>query len=126
VSSEKKRPASSLLKYYIHDSIDALRFELCGELTQWDVTELNGCWHTARTTLGSRKLILDVRKLTALDEGGREWLQSMANHGASFLPDGQLPRTFVSQVGQLDAPRKSLRKPGLWAKVLHLCPGTRS
>lgn len=119
-----KRPAASLLKYYIHDSIDALRFELCGELTEWDVAELNGCWNTAKTTLGSRRLILDVRRLKAADEGGSQWLQLMFTHGASFIPEGRFPQ-FSSQLGQLTAPGKSLRKNAVLDKVLNLCPGLR-
>jgi hypothetical protein len=120
-----KRPAASLLKYYIHDSIDALRFELCGELTEWDVAELNGCWHTARTTLGSRKLILDVRRLAAADEVGRQWLHSMSSQGACFVPDGCFPSQLSSQSGQLDLHTTSLRKNTIWDKLVNLCPGLR-
>lgn len=120
-----KRLGASLLKYYIHDSIDALRFELCGELTEWDVAELNGCWHTARTTLGSRKLILDVRRLTAADEGGRLWLHAMSNQGASFIPDGWFPSQLSSQSGQINLHANSLRKNTIWDKLVDLCPGLR-
>jgi len=125
VGNGNKRPAASLLKYYIHDSIDALRFELCGQLTEWDVAELNGCWHTARTTLGSRRLILDVRRLSAADEGGRHWLHAMSGQGASFIPDGWFPSQLSSQPGQLHMQPNSLRKNTILDKVLGLCPGLR-
>jgi hypothetical protein len=120
-----RRPAVSLLKYYIHDSIDALRFELCGQLTEWDLAELNGCWHTARTTLGSRKLILDIRKLTAADEDGRHWLHGMSSEGASFIPEGWFPSQFSSQPGQLNTRAEPLRKNTALERLLNLCPGLR-
>jgi hypothetical protein len=125
MGNNHRRPAASLLKYYIHDSIDALRFELCGELTEWDVAELNGCWRTARTTLGSRKLILDVRRLTAADEGGRQWLHAMSSQGASFIPDGWFPSQLSSQSGQPNLHTNSLRKNTIWDKLVDLCPGLR-
>ena len=116
-----KRPATSLLKYYIHDSIDSLRFELCGEFAEWGVAELNGCWHTAKSTLGSRKLVLDVRKLKAADEGACQWLHAMSIQGASFIPEGPFP----SHLGQLNTRSNTLRKNSIWDKLLDLCPGLR-
>ncbi|MGI8958388.1 MAG: hypothetical protein ACR2IV_01225 [Bryobacteraceae bacterium] len=88
-SALTKRPngilCSSRLKYYIHDGIDACRFQLIGELTDADIAELHGCWRTAKTTLGKRKLILDLRGLNRIDEAGTKWLASMAEDGAEYV-----------------------------------------
>ena len=95
------RVRSSTFKYYIHDSVDTLRFQLLGDLSEHEVPELNGCWNTARTTLNKRKLVIDLRSLKSTDESGREWLLSMANEGATYLPESYF-RTGLS--GQNSSP----------------------
>ncbi len=78
---------SSVFKYYIHDSVESCRLQLLGELSETAIPELSGCWRTAKTILGSRKLLLDLRKLRAMDDSGRQWIISMANEGALLLPE---------------------------------------
>ena len=75
--TQASRPYVSALKYYIHDGTDAFRFQLIGELREADVKELSGCWETAKSTFGSRKLVLDLRALASTDENGKEWLLAM-------------------------------------------------
>jgi hypothetical protein len=91
------RVRSSSFKYYIHDSIGALRLKLIGELTQADLTELSGCWRTARTTLGGRKLILDLEALRTVDEAGKQWLAGMSAEGAVYLPENYLVTCIAGQ-----------------------------
>jgi len=86
-SLTKGRARPSQLKYYIHDNADAFRFQLTGELTELDLPELNGCWRTAKTILGNRRLILDVSGLTAVDEMGNGWLALMVAGGAVCVPE---------------------------------------
>ena len=104
---------SSLFKYYIHDGMDAFRFQLLGELTEADVSELDGCWRTAKTTLGNRKLVFDLLKLKAADEPAREWLISMANEGATYLPETYLRHGLTGE-----AVRTEPTKAGLFCKLL--------
>lgn len=87
VSAARPNPVlrSSSLKYYIHDGIDACRFQLLGELTEMDVPELRGCWRTAKTMLGKRKLILDLRGLKRMDGAGATWVTTMVAEGAECL-----------------------------------------
>src|SRR5947208_1534426 len=75
--NQASRPHVSALKYYIHDGTEAFRFQLIGELREMDVKELAGCWDTAKTTFGSRKLVLDLQRLASTDESGKEWLLEM-------------------------------------------------
>jgi hypothetical protein len=77
--------ASSQLKYYIHDGIDACRLQLIGTFSASDVKELEGCWNTARTTLGERKLIVDLAAVDAMDDPGRKWLAVMVAEGARVI-----------------------------------------
>jgi len=86
--SRRSSLARSLtFKYYIHDSVSTLRFQLIGDLRTANVFELNGSWETARTTLGSRRFLLDVSQLYGTDEEGRAWLLKMRQAGAKFLPE---------------------------------------
>lgn len=103
----KPRVRSSVFKYYIHDSVDTLRFQLLGDFSEADVAELNGCWHTAKTTLGARKLVIDLCSLKSTDESGKQWLLSMANEGAIYLPDSYFR---VGLSGQNSSPNSGARK----------------
>ena len=116
---------SSSFKYYIHDSTDALRLKLIGELTQADVTELNGCWRTARTTVAKRKLVLDLRALITVDETGKQWLASMSAEGANYVPEDFLLTCVAGQhAPPFKAPAAS-RNPGIFGRIASLLRGAR-
>jgi len=120
----KAHVRSSVFRYYIHDSVDALRFQLLGELSEHDVPELNGCWNTAKTTLGTRKLLIDLRLLRSTDESGKEWLLSMANEGAAYLPESYF-RTGLS--GQNPTPSSGgSRKIGILTRLVSVFRGSRA
>ncbi len=96
VANRPAGPSRSLpFKYYIHDSVPTLRFQLIGDLRAASVRELDGSWETARTTLNSRRFLLDVSQLFSADEEGRAWLFKMKDAGAQFEP-----------ASYLDSPRK--------------------
>lgn len=85
LNTARVRRQPSLLKFYIHDSGDHFRIELIGELTEFDISELAGCWCTAKSSVAGRKLALDVRRLTAVDDAGRQWLSAMVREGACYI-----------------------------------------
>jgi hypothetical protein len=118
------RVRSSSFKYYIHDSCAELRLKLIGELTQADITELNGCWSTARTTLSNRKLILDLRSLKTVDEPARDWLAAMSEHGACYLPEDFLATCVPGHHALHAEPDSPPRKLGLFARLAALFRGT--
>jgi len=97
-SNENSRPYVSALKYYIHDGTKAFRFQLIGELREADVKELTGCWQTAKSTFGSRKLVLDLRALRTTDDGGKEWLLAMVREGATCEPESYFRSNLAEQV----------------------------
>jgi len=117
------RARSSLFKYYIHDSVEGYRLQLMGELTEADVPELDGCWRTARTTIGTRKLVLDVRLLQFADDSGKRWLLSMASEGATYLPDSFLRNGLPVQAAEHAAGTKSSRKSGVFGKIVSVLKG---
>jgi hypothetical protein len=118
------RVCSSVFKYYIHDSVDTLKFQLLGDLSEHDIPELNGCWNTAKITLGRRKLIIDLRLLKNTDESGKEWLLSMANEGAIYLPESYF-RTGLS--GQNSSPNSGGgRKIGILTRLVSVFRPSRT
>ena len=120
----KSRVRSSVFKYYIHDSVEKLRFQLLGELSEYNVPELDGCWNTAKTTLNNRKLIIDLRLLKNTDESGKEWLLSMANEGATYLPESYF-RTGLS--GQSSSPNSGThRKIGFLTRLVFIFRPSRA
>src|ERR1700761_7616694 len=122
-TTTRVRPSS--FKYYIHDSIDVLRFKLIGELTQADIQELNGSWRTARTTLGKRKLVLDLQTLRTVDEAGKQWLASMSAEGACYVPENYLVTCIAGQHAAEMEP-STPAKQGLWKKLAGWARGERA
>jgi ABC-type transporter Mla MlaB component len=122
VVTRPSRVRSSSFKYYIHDGTDACRLQLLGELTEADVPELSGCWRTAKTCLGNRKLLLDVRGLKSIDDAGSEWLVSMAAEGASFVPESFLRTGLPAHAPE---PPKNNAGNGLVSRVLSFLRGAR-
>lgn len=96
---------SSAFKYYIHDSVEACRLELIGEFTEAEVNELSGCWRTARTILGNRKLVLDLRGLRAVDDAAKQWLAGMAQEGAIYVPESFLRNALADHTSDPKTPR---------------------
>jgi hypothetical protein len=122
--SGQKRPGtlvrSSCFKYYIHDSSDACRLELQGEFTEAEVTELSGCWNTAKTTLGKRSLILDLQGLRMVDDAAKRWLAGMAQEGAVYVPESFLRNALADHTPEPKRP-----KPGFWGRLVAAFRGIR-
>lgn len=117
------RPTISALKYYIHDGTDSFRFQLTGDLREADVKELSGCWATAKTTFGSRKLVLDLRRLASTDDSGKEWLLAMVREGATCLPESFFRNNMTGQQpSDSNQPRKA---QGVFARLFSGCRGSR-
>ena len=113
---------TSSFKYYIHDGIESLRLQLIGELSEPEVTALDGCWRTARTTLTGRPLVIDVRTLAKVDEAGKRWLAARADEGAQFVPESYLRGAIASDT-PLSKPAKTER-PAFWNRVVAWVRGT--
>ena len=113
----RSRSRASLFRYYIHDSAEAFRIQLLGELTADELPELNGCWNTANTTLQNRKLIVDVTGLKAVDEAGREWLGTMFAAGAIRVP-------YLPRAGAVSCPHG--KEPGLVSRLISVFRNSRT
>lgn len=117
ITGEAMRPLLPL-RYYVHDSVQGLRFQLIGIFGETDIAELAGCWSTARTILGTRQLVIDLRALQSTDEAGRQWLLSLANDGAQYLPDSYFRSGLAPH-----KPGGVPRKIGLFSRMLSVFRG---
>ena len=100
--------ALSGFRYYIHDHSHVFRLELIGNIGKGDIRELDGSWNTASRAVAERKVCIDVRKLTGVDDAARQWLSKMAlRPGVEFLASphlvSELPEGCVVQVSSAEA-----------------------
>lgn len=113
---------SHFFKYYIHDSVDTLRFQLIGDLRAANVRELNGSWETARTTLNQRRFVIDVNQVYGSDVEGRKWLLHMKDVGATFLPGNYLDTGPHEKRAERDLEQESV-KLSLLGRIMGLIRG---
>lgn len=82
---------SGSFRYYLHDHSAAFRLQLAGEFSESDVPELDGCWITASKSIAGRPVSIDLRGITAIDQGAREWLSKMARRpGVEFVVTSEI------------------------------------
>lgn len=79
------------MKLTIHDNVEMLRFQLEGDLTGPWVQELEQCWRTASSTLGARMVQVDLRKVTNMDDAGRNLLLQLGASGAHLVKAEEKP-----------------------------------
>ena len=122
VSQQKSLVGSSPFKYYIHDAADCCCLQLIGELTEFDIPELTGCARTTKTILGSRPLVLDLQKLTTVDDADRQWIASMVAEGAVCKPESFLRDRLA---GNVAGKRPVAGRSGAFARLLSFVRGSR-
>jgi len=87
-----------MLRYYLHDGSSALRFKLSGLLSGAEVAELEQCWWTASSTLGSRSFLVDVSELTGADAAGRALIELWERSGARFVGRSPESRLLIESI----------------------------
>ncbi len=117
---QKNSTRSAFFKYYIHDGVDCCRLQLFGEFTETQVPDLTGCWNTVKTTLGARKLVLDVRQMHATDELAKRWLIEMAAEGALFVPESYLRDGLAGDHSRVEISPRA----GFFSKLVALFRGS--
>jgi hypothetical protein len=87
-----------MLHYYMHDGPAAFRFELAGDLAAGDAARLEQEWRTASSTIGDRRLIVDLSFVTAIDEAARSLFQRWYAGGAQFAAISPRSRGLVETI----------------------------
>ncbi len=86
------------LQYYMHDGPNAFRFELAGNLNREGARRLYQDWRTASSTIGDRRLIVDMTFLTDADERGRALLVRWCREGARIIANSKASRAMAESI----------------------------
>jgi ABC-type transporter Mla MlaB component len=81
---QEQIPGMTAMQIYQHDNSDAFRVRLIGQLSAQAAAELERCWRSASSILGSRPLIIDVSEVAGFDEAGIRLLIRLRDEGALF------------------------------------------
>jgi hypothetical protein len=100
-----------MMRYYMHDGPAAFRFELAGDLNGVDASRLEQDWHTARSIVGSRTLILDVSFVTGIDEEARGLFKKWYAGGAEFAATSKRSREIVESITDRPFTREAQHAP---------------
>jgi hypothetical protein len=86
------------LQYYMHDGPTAFRIELAGNLDYEGARRLDQDWRTASSTIGDRRLIVDMTFVTAVDEQGRALLIGWHQEGARLIANSKPSRVLAESI----------------------------
>lgn len=105
-----KSERCEVLKISTIDGTDDIVLRIEGKLVAPWTPELESVWQNITDSLNTRKLLLDIRDTTAIDQGGFECLARIAQVGnARILADTPLTRQFADRVQQMKASQEGRR-----------------
>jgi hypothetical protein len=88
-----------MLKITIIDTPREQRLVLEGRLATPGLAELEATWQRARTRLGTRRCMVDLRNTTFIDESAERILLEMQGEGAQFMAYGVFTKHRMQQLG---------------------------
>lgn len=87
-----------MLRISIQEDADTATLKFEGKLVGLWVNELNRVWHAFEPSLGMKKLCLDLRGMTFVDEKGTKTLRRIfRSTEADILADTPLTRYFAAE-----------------------------
>lgn len=87
-----------VLKISVQDSSDSVTVQLAGKIAGPWTAEFERTWQGLAQSLNSRKLSLDLREVTYVDEAGRKLLREIYRKtGAEILGDSPLTKHFIEE-----------------------------
>jgi hypothetical protein len=94
-----------MLRISILDSSGQRRLVLEGSLSAPWVDELSRAWAAAHTGLQNRKLVIDLKNVTAISRDGENTILKLMSEGAKFRSRGVLTRYVLRELA-----RRNLKK----------------
>ena len=89
---------SLMLKITIHDSSEALTFQVEGKLVGAWAKELEEAWKTASTNKNRKALIVDLTETLYIDDEGKRVLAKLFRDGAFFRTCGAMTSCIVDEI----------------------------
>jgi hypothetical protein len=90
--------------YKIRDRADEYRIEIIGRFAGSAVQEVQQCWEDALREATTRRLILDLSRLSGYDHNGRKVLAAMYHHGTEMAARTPSSLVFLNEIA--NTPRK--------------------
>ncbi len=86
------------LRITVNESPESTTMKLEGKITGPWVAELDRAWRSLAASLGSKKLLVDLRGIDHIDPDGRHILAEIHRQtGAGFLADTPITKYFAEQ-----------------------------
>lgn len=86
------------MKISIHETDEGVVLKIEGRTAESMVDELDRTWHELASSLGLRKLSIDLRGVTFMDLAGRHLLAEIhSKTGAKFLADTPMTKYFAEE-----------------------------
>jgi hypothetical protein len=82
----------------MHDGPTAFRLELAGNLNHEATQRLDQDWRTASSTIGDRRLVVDLTLVTGADEQGRDLLTRWTTEGAQLIATSAASRALAESI----------------------------
>lgn len=88
-----------MLKITVFEIPAEQRFVLEGRLSEPWLSECESTWECAQVTRQSRRCVVDLTGVTAIDKRGEDLLLRMNREGADFIASGVATRYRLQQLG---------------------------
>jgi hypothetical protein len=82
----------------IRDWADELRIEIIGRFAGSSTAEAAQAWQRALGEASSRRLVVDITRLSGYDAAGRSLLAHMHNHGTTIAAGTPLSLVFLNEI----------------------------
>jgi len=82
----------------IRDWADEFRIEIIGRFAGTSTTEAANEWQRALNEASSRRVVVDITRLSGYDAAGRQLLAHMYNHGTTMAAGTPLSLVFLHEI----------------------------
>jgi hypothetical protein len=89
-------PEKEMLRITVQEELSFWRLQLSGRLAGAWVAETENTWRSA--PVSSRRVEVDLREVTCIDEAGRRLLKAMYQAGARFIAKGVATEALVEEI----------------------------
>ena len=113
--------SDDMLRITIHEDGEVCRLELAGRLEGPWVAETENAWRASLRA--DRKIEVDLRQLTAVDDAGRDLLAAIHLEGACLIVEGVWLTTLLGELSSVQPCEEAM--PKLSGKMLSRRPTSR-
>ncbi len=99
-----------MLRINVINTPEAIRFVLSGKLYGPWASELAAVWQENLKTVGNRKIVVDLKETTAIDQMGVRLLADMCDAGAKLVTSGVLTPYLVESFRKSNNHKHSMKR----------------